>query len=141
LPRLGPAYEEILQDIFAIGSGEQLFAIFAMQRPIAGAGFRLHAHDLIACLAPGTDEIGGIVFDHTKVGDMPFRLRFPLEQKQKLQASRKFLYANLMRVLKTRMPKKLSFGAAIRTSLPMMGLRVFISRFLGAPCTDQSDLP
>jgi hypothetical protein len=82
LPRLGPAYEEILQDIFAIGSGEQLFAIFAMQRPIAGAGFRLHAHDLIACLAPGTDEIGGIVFDHTKVGDMPFRLRFPLEQKQ-----------------------------------------------------------
>jgi hypothetical protein len=40
LPGLGPAYEEILQDIFAVGSGERLFANFAMQRPIAGAGFR-----------------------------------------------------------------------------------------------------
>jgi hypothetical protein len=83
LPRLGPAYEEILQDIFAIGRGEQLFAIFAMQRPIAGAGFRLHAHDLIACLAPGTDEIGGIVFDHTKAAYIHSSgWDFLLEQKQ-----------------------------------------------------------
>jgi hypothetical protein len=81
LPRLGPAYEEILQDIFALGSGERLLANFAMQRPIAGAWFRLHAHNLIACLAPGADEIGGIVFDHTKVA-YTLRLRFPLEQKQ-----------------------------------------------------------
>lgn len=66
LTRLGPAYEEVLQNIFAIGSGERLFANFAMQRPVAGAGFRLRAYDLIACRAPGADEISEIVFDHTK---------------------------------------------------------------------------
>jgi hypothetical protein len=37
LPRLGPAYEEVLQDIFAIGGGERLFANLAMQWQIAGA--------------------------------------------------------------------------------------------------------
>jgi hypothetical protein len=63
LPRLGPLYEEILQDMFAIGGGERLLANFAMQRHIAGAWFRLRAHNLIACLAPGADEIGGTVFD------------------------------------------------------------------------------
>jgi hypothetical protein len=67
LPLLGPLYEEILQDIFAIGGGERLFANFAMQRHIAGACFRLRAYNLVACLAPGADEIGGIVFDHTNV--------------------------------------------------------------------------
>jgi hypothetical protein len=67
LPRLGPLYEEILQDMFAIGGGERLFANFAMQRHIDGACFRLRAYNLVACLAPGADEIGGIVFDHRKV--------------------------------------------------------------------------
>jgi hypothetical protein len=67
LPLLGPLYEEILQDIFALGGGERLFANFAMQRHIAGACFRLRAYNLVACLAPGADEIGGIVFDHRKV--------------------------------------------------------------------------
>lgn len=65
LPRLGPLYEEILQDIFALGGGERLFANFAMQRHIARACFRLRTYNLIACLAGGADEIGRIVFDHT----------------------------------------------------------------------------
>jgi hypothetical protein len=67
LPRLGPLYEEILQDMFALGGGERLFANFAMQRHVAGACFRLRANNLVACLASGADEIGRIVFDHTNV--------------------------------------------------------------------------
>ena len=70
LPRLGPLYEEILQDMFAIGGGERLFANFAMQRHIAGACFRLRPYNLVVCLAPGADEIGGSVFDHTKRAHM-----------------------------------------------------------------------
>jgi hypothetical protein len=32
LPRLGPAYKEVLQDIFAIRSGGRLFANLALYR-------------------------------------------------------------------------------------------------------------
>jgi hypothetical protein len=62
--RLRPPYEEVLQDIFAIGRGERLFANLAMQLQIARARRRLGAHDLIARLAPRADEIGNIGFDH-----------------------------------------------------------------------------
>src|SRR5262249_61062722 len=62
--RLRTPYEEVLQDIFAIGRGERLFANLAMQRQIARAHGRLGAHDLIACLAPRADKIGNIGFDH-----------------------------------------------------------------------------
>jgi hypothetical protein len=37
LPLFGAAYEEVLQDILAIRSGERLFANLTMQRKIAGA--------------------------------------------------------------------------------------------------------
>lgn len=37
LPCLGPAYEEVFQDIFAIHGGERLLANLAMQRHIAEA--------------------------------------------------------------------------------------------------------
>ncbi len=37
LPRLGPAYEEVFQDIFAIHGGERLLANLAMQGHIAEA--------------------------------------------------------------------------------------------------------
>lgn len=37
LPRFGPAYEEVFQDIFAIHGGERLLANLAMQRHIARA--------------------------------------------------------------------------------------------------------
>ena len=73
-PRLRPAYEEVFQDIFAIHRGERLFANLAMQGQIAGARFRFRAHDLVACLAARADEIGGIVFDHTGLADMPVRV-------------------------------------------------------------------
>jgi len=59
-----PAHEEVLQDIFAVRGGERLFANLAMQQPIVRAWSRLRAHDLIVRLAPGADEIDGIVFDH-----------------------------------------------------------------------------
>jgi 2-iminobutanoate/2-iminopropanoate deaminase len=61
---LRPADEEVFQDIFAVASGERLFANLAMQRQIARARRRFGAHELIACLAPRADEIGNIGFDH-----------------------------------------------------------------------------
>ena len=64
--RLGTPYEEVLQDIFAIGRGERLFANLAMQRQIARARGRLGAHNLIARLAPRADEIGNIGFDRSQ---------------------------------------------------------------------------
>jgi hypothetical protein len=121
LPRLGPAYEEILQDIFAIGSGEQLFAIFAMQRPIAGAGFRLHAHDLIACLAPGTDEIGGIVFDHTKAAYIHSSAGISFRTKARCREAANACFEN---------PGCLKdWHAEIGIPLPIMGLRVIYFAF------------
>jgi hypothetical protein len=66
LPHLWAAYEEVLQDIFAIRSGERLSANLTMQQPIVRAWCGLRAHDLIACLALGADELSGIVLDHTR---------------------------------------------------------------------------
>lgn len=85
LSGLGPAYEEVLQHIFAVRGGEWLFANLAMHRQIAGGRFRLRAHDLIARLAPGADEIDGIVFNHITLRDWhtyPLWLRFSLKRKQ-----------------------------------------------------------